>query len=811
MTSTFEGFPARMKKIDTGLLESVTEVIDRLSGVEVSDIIESIQINDNGIDLGQMNKALLTRTLKERGYDKEVVNRVVSEATSTRMILDGMKSLISKYGEKVSKKPSKKEEAKTVIEEKITVETIGEDHSEDVLHTDSKGNKITRGVPEIDYSVKSVEPEIPKNPIEKALKRGIVNPDDVIEHKRGWSEQFILTEDGITRVSGKSVELEGAPNYDFFLFKRSDGLYSITEKSTGLSLAKGKSQAGTKTIAENVLTQHRDRIDQTISDTPKIEVVQNKKIVQSVEPTPEKLEKDIKEENIGDGYPTTVSMRLADIVRSITPKDPDFEKFVINIEKALKRGIEARDFDSMIESVKELSEKDLNDTQWRELRKYYNVQTSSEPVNQGLVFKKVVGYEGKGRKKKPIYKYIIEDRGVVDHRNRRIIKTRPFSMFDNVTGGWKRAHQVVEIKNGEKTVTMNIFDSKDLRNDIGTMIEAEHKNGYYYHSGVKDHDTFMFLPYQVEVSEIKDGMSRMHKLFGAASKKDIDNDYQVWKRVYFDELPKGVNEKQLREMYDRSYLSNVKVYEGLNKKSLEDMLDANAKAKKADIGQQTSEVEVEVTNEKYSRNSLDNDSSSMYLFTDNAERTSRPTASSPNITEGWYAEKYKDKTNKPLHYGSTSNPTSAVIRGKNNAYPISTMSAYGTNWTNENFDLFKDTIDDEIGQIKQDLSKFKTLKLGDFRIGQGGRFAKLPSQHQSYLDSKLLELGIDNAGNSPKVSKPTQQTSEVEKKLKKLVNDYLTLWMFRISIIECNYMMQVKELLILKCIKQSLVKFLTQL
>ena len=149
----------------------------------------------------------------------------------------------------------------------------------------------------------------------------------------------------------------------------------------------------------------------------------------------------------------------------------------------------------------------------------------------------------------------------------------------------------------------------------------------------------------------------------------------------------------------------------------------------------------------------------MYLFTDNAERTSRPNATSPNITEGWYAEKYKDKTDKPLHYGSESNPTSAVIRGKNNAYPISTMSAYGTNWTNENFDLFKITIDDEINQIKQDLPKFKTLKLGNFRIGQGGRFAKLPSQHQSYLDSKLLELGIDNSGNIPKVIKPTQQAS----------------------------------------------------
>ena len=172
----------------------------------------------------------------------------------------------------------------------------------------------------------------------------------------------------------------------------------------------------------------------------------------------------------------------------------------------------------------------------------------------------------------------------------------------------------------------------------------------------------------------------------------------------------------------------------------------------------TTPVEIEVTKKKYSRASLDKDSDSMYLFTDNAERTSRPTATSPNITEGWYAEKYKDKTDKPLHYGSLNNPSSAVIRGKNNAYPISTMSAYGTNWTNENFDLFKTTIDDEVAQIKKDLSKFKTLKISNSRIGQGGRFAKLPTEtsnppgkHQAYLDSKLLEIGIDNSDTAPKI------------------------------------------------------------
>ena len=173
-------------------------------------------------------------------------------------------------------------------------------------------------------------------------------------------------------------------------------------------------------------------------------------------------------------------------------------------------------------------------------------------------------------------------------------------------------------------------------------------------------------------------------------------------------------------------------------------------------GKAGTQAVVQIITTKYSRASLDQDPNSMYLFTDNAERTSRPGASKPNITTGWYAEKYKSKTDKPLHYGTAKNPTSAVIRGKNNAYPISTMSAYGTNWTNKNFDKFKKVIDDEISQIKKDLPKFNALKIGDFRIGQGGRNAKLPKKHQEYLDAKLLELGIDNTGTSPKIVETTK-------------------------------------------------------
>lgn len=156
-------------------------------------------------------------------------------------------------------------------------------------------------------------------------------------------------------------------------------------------------------------------------------------------------------------------------------------------------------------------------------------------------------------------------------------------------------------------------------------------------------------------------------------------------------------------------------------------------------------IEIEISNVLYTRQSVEKDIDVMYIFTDNNQRTSRPTATSENVDKNvWYYKKYKSKTNKPIHYGSLSNPTSAVIRGLNNAYPISTMSAYGTNWIDSNFDLFKQVIDDEIDQIKKDIPKFKKIKIGNYKIGQGGKFARLPKQHQDYLDKKLLEIGVNN-------------------------------------------------------------------
>jgi hypothetical protein len=158
-----------------------------------------------------------------------------------------------------------------------------------------------------------------------------------------------------------------------------------------------------------------------------------------------------------------------------------------------------------------------------------------------------------------------------------------------------------------------------------------------------------------------------------------------------------------------------------------------------------------IIDKRYTRKSVEIDTKSMYIFTDNTQRTSSPGSISENIdTNSWYYKKYKNTTDKPIHYGTKNNPTSAVIRGLNNAYPISTMKSYGVNWNQSDIDLFKSIIDDEIDQIKKDINKFTYLKIGNYRIGQGGLKAKLPPNCQSYLDSKLLEIGIDNSGYLPK-------------------------------------------------------------
>lgn len=130
----------------------------------------------------------------------------------------------------------------------------------------------------------------------------------------------------------------------------------------------------------------------------------------------------------------------------------------------------------------------------------------------------------------------------------------------------------------------------------------------------------------------------------------------------------------------------------------------------------TSEASGYIINEhegRWTREEVENDSRTLYIFTDNTDRTS----GGEEINDGWYSEKYGKGG-----FGTVNNPTSAVIRGLPNAAPISTMkwfykehgvSVDQARWTDSDLEEFKKVIDDEIEQIKQlwDSGNFDSIEL----------------------------------------------------------------------------------------------------
>lgn len=101
----------------------------------------------------------------------------------------------------------------------------------------------------------------------------------------------------------------------------------------------------------------------------------------------------------------------------------------------------------------------------------------------------------------------------------------------------------------------------------------------------------------------------------------------------------------------------------------------------------------------YHRTDVKKNSKVMFVFTDNCDRTSGK-GKIPDDSE--YSKRF-GKTG--LNYPSR---TSALLRGLENAYPITTQKRYvpGTksyegNWTDDDFEEFKKVIDDDFEHIKK--------------------------------------------------------------------------------------------------------------
>ena len=251
------------------------------------------------------------------------------------------------------------------------------------------------------------------------------------------------------------------------------------------------------------------------------------------------------------------------------------------------------------------------------------------------------------------------------------------------------------------------------------------------------------------------------------SEFDIDKSRATnFAQALYDLIPSGAEVTSSNDSKSKTILNLVKE-QGLEEK--------DGKLVKSAID--TSSQSGYIINEhegRWTRDEVENDPRTLYIFTDNTDRTS----GGEEIGDGWYAEKYGKGG-----FGTVNNPTSAVIRGLPNAAPISTMkwfyrehgvSVEQARWTDSDLEEFKEVIDDEIEQIKQlwDSGNFDSIELP-----QNGIFGKsiksdkdrsisrltatrTPKLYQ-YLNKKLHKLS-ENVQDTKKAKEYESESSSID-------------------------------------------------
>lgn len=167
----------------------------------------------------------------------------------------------------------------------------------------------------------------------------------------------------------------------------------------------------------------------------------------------------------------------------------------------------------------------------------------------------------------------------------------------------------------------------------------------------------------------------------------------------------------------------------------------------------------------WSRTQVATDTDNLYIFTDNTDRDSGKTLIDPN-------SKYAKKYGADKHYPTM---TQAVVRGLDNAMPISTQHWYHNGakgesgrWTDDAFDEFKATIDAEFDDIltEWNTGKYKKIIFGN----QDGLFnAKIsniskertPKIYQ-YLKDKLEWFNQQVNGTTDQVQLSQEEQKEAE-------------------------------------------------
>lgn len=147
----------------------------------------------------------------------------------------------------------------------------------------------------------------------------------------------------------------------------------------------------------------------------------------------------------------------------------------------------------------------------------------------------------------------------------------------------------------------------------------------------------------------------------------------------------------------------------------------------------------------WTRRDAQKDPTSLYIFTDNTDRDSGKTLIDPMSK---YAQRYGQNKHFPTM-------TQAVLRGLDNAMPISTQRWYHDGakgvtgrWTDADFDEFKKVIDEEVNDIIEEWKsgKYKRIVIADsdgfFNTEISNISKERTPRLYDYLQSKLAQLGI---------------------------------------------------------------------
>lgn len=276
-----------------------------------------------------------------------------------------------------------------------------------------------------------------------------------------------------------------------------------------------------------------------------------------------------------------------------------------------------------------------------------------------------------------------------------------------------------------------------------------------------------FIEY-APVSFIQELLNPALDLYNKA--KNADRNFIKTYLNYFNYYFKLNNSKYFNIYGDmRSFITQnshlgKNLYIPIDIKATKDALNISTQQKTELDNTETSKPNIEINtlkviglneSQRFTRESAKKDIDYMYLFTDNAGRTSGSGTIDPN---SWYAKKYgTDKKH--------ANKTQAVARGLENAYPITTMvDDKRTQWVDAQFDEYKKIIDDEITTIKQALKNYKGIKFGaEMPFGKGAISNMKDSAPKiwNYLNEKLKEIRIDNSGEKP-VSIGFNNTGELQ-------------------------------------------------